>query len=154
MMRHLKTAVFAMSIFGGGVTAGRAQDTATLSEGPRIEAAKQLLAASGAVDAMIASVRAAIPAQREATPNLPEEFWTRFDSKVVADAPILLDSIAVLYAKTFTLKELNDATAFYKSPLGQRMRAAQPALITESTQIGQRWGSRIGMEIGTSLAEE
>ena len=116
-----------------------------------LAAAHRVLDASGSVDAMVAAMRANLPAQRAATPQLPAEFWTQFEARIVRDVPQLVDSIAVLYARSFTLKELDALTAFYQGPIGQRLRAVQPTLITESSAIGQRWGMRIGAEIGASL---
>jgi hypothetical protein len=100
---------------------------------------------------MLAGIRANLPAQRAMAPQLPAEFWTRFESRIVQDAPQLLDSIAVLYARTFTHEELENLFAFYRSPVGQRLREVQPVIVTESTAIGQRWGFRIGADIGGSL---
>jgi hypothetical protein len=124
---------------------GHAQDAAGLA------AAHRVLDASGSVDAMVAAMRANLPAQRAATPQLPAEFWTQFEARIVQAVPELVDSIAVVYAHGFTLKELDALTAFYQSPVGRRLRALQPTLITESSAIGQRWGMRIGAEIGASL---
>ena len=116
-----------------------------------LAAAHRVLDASGSVDAMVAAMRANLPAQRAATPQLPDEFWTQFEARIVKDVPQLVDSIAVVYARNFTLQELDALTAFYQGPVGRRLRAVQPTLITESSAIGQRWGMRIGAEIGASL---
>jgi hypothetical protein len=116
-----------------------------------LAAAHRVLDASGSVDAMVAAMRASLPAQRAATPQLPAEFWRQFEARIVQAVPELVDSIAVVYARSFTPKELDALTAFYASPIGRRLRAQQPALITESAAIGQRWGMRIGAEIGASL---
>jgi len=77
-----------------------------------------------------------------AAPQLPTEFWTRFEARLVHDTPELLDSIAVLYARSFSLEELKALAAFYSPPVGERLRDLQPSLVTQSSAIGQRWGSR------------
>lgn len=130
-----------------------AQDAArdARPDSTRLAAAREVLQASGAVEVMIAGMRAALPAQRAATPQLPDEFWTRFDARIEKDAPQLADSIAVVYARRFTLPELGDMLAFYRSPGGRRLRELQPALVTESSAMGQRWGARIGGEIAAAL---
>lgn len=127
---------------------GLAQDTQSAS---RLMAAHTFLEESGAVDAMVAAMRANLPAQRAATPQLPEEFWTRFEARMVKDAPQLVDSIAALYARRFTRQELDALVGFYRSPVGRRLRDLQPSLVEESSAMGQRWGMRIGAEIGASL---
>jgi uncharacterized protein len=135
-------------------TEARAQKAADASapDAARVAAAHRVLEASGTVDAMLAAIRANLPAQRAASPQLPAEFWTRFEARVVQDAPQLVDTIAVLYARMFTLQELDALSTFYASPVGLRFRAMQPTLVTESSAIGQRWGMRIGSEIGASLS--
>lgn len=135
-------------------TEARAQKTpdASTPDPARLAAARQVLEASGTVDAMLAAIHANLPAQRAASPQMPPEFWSRFEARVIQDAPQLVDSIAVLYARTFSQQELEALAAFYGSPIGLRLRALQPTLVTESSAIGQRWGMRIGSQIGASLA--
>jgi len=120
----------------------------------RLALARRVLEVSGTVETMLASIRANLPAQRAAMPQLPQEFWTRFEARIVQDAPQLIDSIAVLYAAAFTQPELAAVVAFYTSPVGRRLRAAQPGLVTQGSAIGQRWGMRIGAEIGASLPRQ
>lgn len=119
----------------------------------RVTLARRVLDASGTVETIAAAMRANLPAQRSANPQIPAEFWTRFESRIVQDMPQLLDSIAVLYAAKFTQQELSGLLTFYQSPTGRRLRTLQPSLVTESSAIGQRWGMRIGAEIGASLQQ-
>jgi hypothetical protein len=116
-----------------------------------VNAARELLHASGAVDAMVAAMRANIPAQREALPQIPAEFWSAFETELVKKAPEMVDSIAVVYAHRFSARELQDITAFYQSPIGRKLVQNQIAIISESSAIGQRWGARVGEEIARSL---
>ncbi len=120
----------------------------------RLALARRVLEVSGTTEAMLASMRANLPAQRAAMPQVPPEFWTRFEARIVQDAPQLVDSIAVLYAVTLTRPDLEALVAFYTSPVRRRLRAAQPALVTQGSAIGQRWGMRIGAEIGASLPRQ
>lgn len=133
-------------------TEGQAQKSPP--DSARVAAARLFLEAAGTVDMMVAAMRANLPAQRAVTPQLPEEFWTRFEARIVSDAPQLVDSIAVLYASRFTRPELESLIAFYRSPVGRRLRELQPTLVTEGAAMGQRWGTRIGAEIGASLRPE
>ncbi len=124
---------------------------ATVPDGVRVAAAHRVLEAAGTVETIVAAMRANLPAQRMANPQIPAEFWTRFEARLVDELPQLIDSIAVLYAAKFTQQELDGLLAFYQSPTGRRLRELQPVLVTESSAIGQRWGMRIGAEIGASL---
>jgi hypothetical protein len=126
-----------------------AQTSADQAE--RIAAAKNLIKASNAVEGMVAAMRANLPVQRQAMPQIPEEFWTRFEARMVKEAPTLGDSIAVLYARTFSLRELQEVTAFFASPIGRRFVEVQPLLVAESSALGQRWGARLGDQIAKEL---
>ena len=41
--------------------------------------------------------------------------------------------------------------AFYKTPAGQRSMMVAPIIGANSSLVGQKWGQRVGMEIGTEL---
>ena len=60
---------------------------------------------------------------------------------VLGDPTLIDDMIAELvplYAETYTLDEIRQLTAFYASPLGQKMQAKMPELMGRSMQISQR----------------
>jgi len=59
----------------------------------------------------------------------------------------LLDLIAPLYAAKFSVAEMQQIMAFFKSPIGQRMIAAQQDIAPQSMRIGMSWGQKIGQEI-------
>ncbi|HEV8382960.1 MAG TPA: DUF2059 domain-containing protein [Gemmatimonadales bacterium] len=136
------------------VPTARGQDSTTVPSPARLAAAHRVLDASGSIETMIAAMRANLPAQRLVNPQIPAEFWSRVEAKLVEAAPELMDSIAVLYARRFTQEELEAMVAFYQSPVGRHLRELQPGLVTESAALGQRWGMRIGAEIGASLLKE
>jgi len=58
-----------------------------------------------------------------------------------------LDAMAKLYASRFTEKELNDALAFYKSPLGKKMIVEEPAVLEQSFTTVQGWATKMEDEI-------
>lgn len=143
----------AVALLLGRVSSGHAQHTPStaIPDSVHIAAAHDLLEATGTVATMIAVVKANLPAQRAAMPQVPAEFWTRFEARVVKEAPELLDSVAVVYARAFSLDDLRAMTAFYRSPVGQRFKELQPSLVTEGSAMGQRWGARIGTEVAASM---
>lgn len=152
--RYLLLSALSFSIAHG--IAARAQNPATASppDSARLAAARAVIEASGTADAMVAGMKAALPAQKAMNTQLPDEFWTRVEKRLTQDAPQLADSIAIVYATNFTQPELEALTAFYRSPTGVRLRELQPQIIAEASAIGQRWGMRIGAEIGASLKPE
>ena len=91
------------------------------------------------------------PAEKEKTlakfeKSLPETVAAM--SKLLND-PTLIDEmyaeIVPLYARTFTLAEINELTRFYATPVGQKMLQKMPQLMGESMALGQRVvGPRVG----------
>jgi hypothetical protein len=151
-MRRAITAVFVFALstlVPGAVSAQDAPDHAA-----RTIAAREFLKSSGAMETMIAAMRANVASQKEAMQEVPAEFWVRFEDRMVKGAPQLSDSIAIIYARTFSLKELQELTTFYRSAVGRRLVEVQPHLIAEGAAVGQRWGARLGEEIANELMEE
>ena len=62
-------------------------------------------------------------------------------TQVLAD-PTLIDELGdemvPLYARFYTVQEVEQLTAFYKTPLGRKMLATMPQLSAESMAISQR----------------
>jgi hypothetical protein len=61
--------------------------------------------------------------------------------------PSLYDEMAGLYAAQFTLAELKQLVAFYKSPLGVKTVEKIPMLAQQSMTLGQEWGSKVSQEV-------
>ena len=66
----------------------------------------------------------------------------------------LIDQIAALYAEKLTVEELVAIVAFYKSPIGAKFVALQPAMARQAMTLGQRWGAQIGREIEAEARRE
>lgn len=56
--------------------------------------------------------------------------------------PSLVDEMvratAQIYARHFTVEELHQIAAFYRTPVGTKMLATMPQLMSESMQVGQQ----------------
>lgn len=115
---------------------------------------RQILDVTHAGDQVIGAIEATVPAQRASNPRIPAVFWDRFLDQARKRRGEFLDSLVPLYSRTFAVGELKALLEFYQSPLGRRLLEAQPQLMRESMQVGQRWGTRLGAEIGQQLAEE
>lgn len=100
---------------------------------------------------MRASMTAAINGNPNMTPEQKAEQLKKLDEAAQASAaqahalfsdPTLVDDMIAemvpLYAETYTLDEIRQLTAFYTSPLGLKMQANMPALMTRSIEISQR----------------
>jgi hypothetical protein len=100
---------------------------------------------------MRASVTATINGNPNMTPEQKKEALDRFEKELPAlnartqalfSDPTLVDDmiaeIIPLYAETYTVAELRQLTAFYTSPLGQKMLANTPKLMARSMELGNR----------------
>jgi hypothetical protein len=131
-----------------------------------VAATKDMFAAMNLRDTMIrsmASMEQQMPAQMQAgmaasingNPNLTPQQKAEQLKKgeetmqasiaemhaMFADTTLIDDMIAEmvpLYAETYTLDEIRQLTAFYASPLGKKMQASMPGLMSRSMEINQR----------------
>jgi hypothetical protein len=82
------------------------------------------------------------------------EVGAKVRSEMSARTAELLNDTAKLYAARFTEKELKDALAFYKSPLGRKMLTEEPAVLDESMRNAQNWANRISEEVMGKMRAE
>ena len=82
-----------------------------------------------------------LPTLKQAVPDVPDSFWNEFMAEV--DENELVDRMVPVYSKHFTLEELEQLAAFYRSPLGKKLTSETPVLLKESMAIGQEWGTEI-----------
>ena len=78
---------------------------------------------------------------------LMEEELSRAFSESI---PELVELTIVIYSKYFTITEVNEWIAFYKSELGRKIIRVTPGLTAESMTMGEQWGRHI---VGPLAAE-
>ena len=66
----------------------------------------------------------------------------------------IIDQIAQLYAASFTQQELNDALAFYKSPLGQKIIQEEPKILDNGIRRVQQWTNKFSEEVINRMRTE
>jgi uncharacterized protein len=81
--------------------------------------------------------------------GVPEEFWTKFQSKL--DLNDLQNRMVAIYDKHFTKQDLQAVLDFYKTKAGQKMIGETPALLRESITAGQEWSRKVGREVVQEL---
>ena len=151
MMRALAAAM--CGLFLSVSPAAAQQQQASRPVDPATAAsARRLLAVTGATKLMLGTMQTMIGAQRNANPQIPPEFWDVFMAHARRDTTKLIDMLVPIYAAHLTSSELDELVRFYTSPLGQRLTAAQPDILRESTVAGQQWGEVIGRMVGDSMA--
>jgi uncharacterized protein len=84
--------------------------------------------------------------------DVPDEFWDGVMTE--ADADSLIELIIPIYAKYYTLEDLEQLIAFYQTPLGQKMLQVQGPIAQESMTAGTQWGEELGMKVMQQLEEE
>jgi uncharacterized protein len=114
---------------------------------------RRLLDLTGAAQLALRGMEAMIPAQREASPQVPAVFWDAFLERARREISHLVDEMVPIYAAHFTPAQLTELVRFYESPLGRHVAEVQPLVTQESIQAGQRWGGAIGRAVAESLSE-
>lgn len=130
-----------------------AQNGAT-ADAQKVALIRELLEVTHAADQVVLAIETSVPMQRAANPKIPGVFWDRFLAAARARRGEFVDSVVPLYSRSFDLADLRAMLDLYRSPFGQRLLQAQPKLAQESMLVGQRWGTRMGAEIGRQLAAE
>ncbi len=82
----------------------------------------------------------------------PPEFMEKF--REVARREPIVDLLVPVYMKHFSEEDLDAASRFHESPAGKRFLAAQPLVMREAEEVGERWGVRLAEETLRELAEE
>jgi len=128
--------------------------TAPAVDSIKLQLIRAILTETHGVDLMVQSIEAAAPAQRAANPAIPAAFWDRFLTATRERKDELGAFVTQIYDRHFTANELRQLLAFYRTPIGRKLLAEQPAVMQESIVAGQQWGQRLGFEIGQQLAAE
>ena len=66
----------------------------------------------------------------------------------------LSNEVAKLYAARFTEQELKDVLAFYRTPVGKKVIAEEPAIIDASVDMVAAWQRRFGDEMMVKFRAE
>ena len=91
------------------------------------------------------SVNANLDGVRKKNPKLSDA-----DIRIVGDvirqvlqetSPGILAKFALIYERVFTLEEVRDLNAFYRSSTGRKSLQAMPQIMTESLAAGRAWAA-------------
>jgi hypothetical protein len=134
------------------VEPGLAQRPAVAADSTKAATVRRLMELTKTGEAIVRAMEAAVPAQRRAYPDVPDEVWDAFLARARQKLPQIVDSLVPVYATRFSQAELNELIKFFSSPVGRHLSDAQPEMLRESLEIGGRWGEIIGREIRDSLA--
>lgn len=113
-----------------------AQEPATKEQKTR-----RLLSLMKVDEVAVQMIDSMLPSMQATAPTVPESFWTEFRKQIKGDE--LVDLIVPVYMRHLEESDIDELIRFYRSPVGARFLAKQPAILQESMAAGQEWGGRI-----------
>ena len=132
------------------VAAAPAQSPPSTPSPQALAAAHELLVAMHAADTfksfLPTFMQAMKPAIVQNRPDVESDYDTIIPlllERANARLDEMLERMAPIYARNFTVDELKDVTAFYRSPIGQKLVSRLPAISKESFAVGQDFGRQI-----------
>jgi len=113
------------------------------------KAVRELLNLTGAGKLGVQIAQQLVGSFKKSMPNVPAAFWDEFLKDI--DTEGMTKLVIPIYAKHFTVDEINGMIAFYKTPLGQKLTHELPSITQESMAAGQQWGSELGRRVADRL---
>ena len=106
--------------------------------------------AAGWTDRVHTGMSRVVPADQ--LPKFMETFSTKFNASAPPSA--ITDAMVAIYARHFSLEDIQGATKFYESPIGQRMVKEMSDVSRESQTVGLQMDQKIVMQVLWSMADE
>jgi uncharacterized protein len=73
---------------------------------------------------------------------------------LTARSDVFAEGVAEIYARNFTVEELQQVAAFYRGPVGQKFLEKMPVIAQESMAMGQKFGQEVAGEMRNRMIEE
>lgn len=119
----------------------------------RLEASIEMMHAIGVtkqmdtmIEIMITQFASSMTGIEESKKAEAKQALDAFSTKFRSYQPEMVKEFATLYAKRFTVEELQAITAFYRSQPGMKFVAAAPELMRMGGEIGGRYGQKAMQE--------
>jgi hypothetical protein len=106
--------------------------------------------AAGWTDRVHTGMSRVVPADQ--LPKFMETFSTKFNASAPPSA--ITDAMVAIYARHFSIEDIQGVTKFYESPLGQRMVKEMSDVSRESQTVGLQMDQKIVMQVLWSMADE
>ena len=91
-------------------------------------------------------------------PGIPPDVLKRFETLFLIETKKgidkVMDQVAEAYAGALSEDELNEISAFYKSPGGRKMIEIKPEMVKKAMKIGVAWGQEVGSLIGKKVLQQ
>lgn len=152
----LRIGTFALLLVVPGLAFAQAQPSAA-----QVQIARDVVEASGAARAFDPLIRGILQSTINSFVPQNPDLQKPIIESVQTIAPVfekrrteITDILARVYAVKFTEAELKELIVFYRSTVGKKLVAEQPAVLEESFRRTQEWSSKISEEIVTALRAE
>ena len=162
--RQLFAVVQALTIclcLGLSAIPSQAQQKAPVLDPAAITAAKDLMLALGieqqfetVIETMTKGMSASIRQRQPGKAKEIDEVFTKMAAKFRSRKSDVIEMTAPLYAEKFSVAEMKEIGAFYKTPIGQKMLKTQPEIMQRSMQMGMVWGQKLGVEVEAEARDE
>ena len=137
----------------GGVNVAQTAQTQPSKE--YVAALKKMIVVSGSDATFNIVIPQMFAMMKQQLPNVPEEFWKTAEAEIMKTImDDVVGMLAPVYSKHLTQADLEGIIKFYETPVGKKMAAAQPGIMSESMKVGQQWGMQIAMKIQGMLKEK
>lgn len=122
------------------------------SEAAKVADIRRLLDLTGTRD-MVDGMKSSMLEQfRRNAPGMPDGMLTELMTELKADD--LVESMIPVYSKHFTSADIKQLIAFYQSPFGRKVLREMPQIITESNEVGARWGEGVVQRVATRWRDQ
>jgi uncharacterized protein len=160
LRRHLRTLSVCLC-FGVLSSAALAQQKAPVVDPAAVTAAKELMQAMGidaqfdvVIETMTKGMGSALRQKQPGKAKEIDDVMTKMAAKFRSRKNDIVEMTAPLYAEKFSVAELKEIGAFYKTPIGQKLLKTQPEIMQRSMQMGMVWGQKLGQEVENEAREE
>jgi hypothetical protein len=160
-MRHAIAIVFAALLAIGPVSAQSQQRAPAAPSAESLAAARELMVLIKATDQfkiLLPSILAALkPAIVQNRPQAEQDFDAVMPIVTAAAMRRLNDFaelMATVYARNFSVDEIHDLIAFYRTPTGQKLIARQPVVAQQGLAAGQEFGRQLVVDLRQDIMDE
>jgi uncharacterized protein len=93
---------------------------------------------------------------RNMTPDKLPKFMDSFSQKFSAASPssAVTDAMVPIYARAFTMEDIQEMTKFYESPVGQKMVKQLPKVTEEAQNTGVQIEQNAAMSVLDGMADD
>jgi hypothetical protein len=106
---------------------------------------RKLLIATDARGIFKQAVETQMSVMKTTLPQIPAKFWDEVLKEIEPDK--FIELLIPIYDKYYSSEEIEGLIVFYQTPLGKKMVATLPQIMTESAAAGDKYGQQIATKV-------